>query len=177
MRFWEIFKENVDPLVKIFHRPTTEKTLMEAVKDLDHISKPLEVMMFTIYFAAVTSLSDEECMNTTGIDKESALRKYRFGLEQAMARAGFLSTTELVIIQSFTLFLICVRRHDDTRFVWTMTGLLIRLAQALGLQRDGEQFGLSPYEVEMRRRLWWHIVHLDVRASEDHGTKFPFTRA
>ncbi|KAL9031682.1 MAG: hypothetical protein Q9196_000315 [Gyalolechia fulgens] len=170
MRYWEVFKENVEPLNKVFHRPSVEKTLLEATKDLDHISKSLEVLMFSIYFAAVTSLCDEECMEMTGMDKESALKKYRFAFEQAMARAGFLSTTELVILQAFTVFLICVRRHDDTRFVWTLTGLLIRLAQSLGLHRDGEQFGLSPLETEMRRRLWWTLIHIDMRASEDHGS-------
>ncbi|KAL8766142.1 MAG: hypothetical protein Q9209_006982 [Squamulea sp. 1 TL-2023] len=171
LTYWEVYKENVDPLAKILHRPSTEKILQEAAKDLDHINKPLEVMMFSIYFAAVTSLSDEECINMTGIEKESALKKYRFGFEQAMARAGFLNTTELVVLQSFTIFLICVRRNDLTRSVWMLTGLLIRLAQSLGLQRDGEQFGLSPFETEMRRRLWWQIVHLDLRASEDHGSE------
>lgn len=170
LTYWEVYKENVDPLVKILHRPCTEKTLSDAAKDLDHISKPLECMMFSIYFAAVTSLSDEDCMNMTGMEKGSALTKYRFAFEQAMARAGFLSTTELVILQAFTIFLICVRRHDDTRFVWTLTGLLVRLAQSLGIHRDGEQFGLSPYETEMRRRLWWTLIHLDIRASEDHGS-------
>ncbi|KAL8643227.1 MAG: hypothetical protein Q9226_008415, partial [Calogaya cf. arnoldii] len=171
LTYWEVYKENVDPLVKILHRPSTERILREAAKDLDHLNKPLEVMMFSIYFAAVTSLSDEECINMTGIEKESALKKYRFGFEQAMARAGFLNTTELVVLQSFTIFLICVRRNDMTRSVWMLTGLLIRLAQSLGLQRDGEQFGLSPFETEMRRRLWWQIVHLDLRASEDHGSE------
>ncbi|KAL9036419.1 MAG: hypothetical protein Q9180_004313 [Flavoplaca navasiana] len=171
LTYWEVYKENVDPLVKILHRPTTEGTLREAAKDLDHISKSLEVMMFSIYFAAVTSLSDEECINMTGIEKESALKKYRFAFEQAMARAGFLNTTELVVLQSFTIFLICVRRNDMTRSVWMLTGLLIRLAQSLGLQRDGEQFGISPFETDMRRRLWWQIVHLDLRASEDHGSE------
>ena len=170
MTYWEIYKENVDPLVKIFHRPCTEKTLRDATKDLDHISKPLETLMFSVYFAAVTSLSEEDCTNVIGMDKDSALKKYRFGFEQAMARAGFLSTTELVVLQAFTIFLICVRRHDDTRFVWTLTGLLIRLAQSLGVHRDGEQFGLMPLETELRRRLWWQIVHLDLRASEDHGS-------
>ncbi|KAL8913249.1 MAG: hypothetical protein Q9171_001896 [Xanthocarpia ochracea] len=171
LTYWEVYKENVDPLVKILHRPSTEKTLSGAAKDLDHISKPLEVMMFSIYFAAVTSLSDDECIDMTGIEKETALKKYRFGFEQAMARAGFLNTTELIVLQSFTIFLICVRRNDMTRNVWMLTGLLIRLAQSLGLQRDGEQFGLSPFETEMRRRLWWQIVHLDLRASEDHGSE------
>ena len=170
LTYWEVYKENVDPLVKIFHRPSTEKTLSEAAKDLDHISKPLEVLMFSIYFAAVTSLSAEECVTMTGMEKDSALRKYRFAFEQAMARAGFLSTTELVILQSFMIFLVCVRRHDDTRFVWTLTGLLIRLAQALGIHRDGEQFGLSPLETELRRRLWWTLIHVDMRTSEDHGS-------
>ncbi|KAL8746716.1 MAG: hypothetical protein Q9190_001309 [Brigantiaea leucoxantha] len=170
MTYWEIYKENVDPLIKILHRIETEKVMIEAAKDLEHISKPTEVMMFSIYFAAVTSLSEDECLNITGTDKDTALKNYRFAFEQAMARAGFLGTTELVVVQSFVIFLICVRRHDDSRFVWTLTGLLIRLAQSLGLHRDGKQFGLTPYEIELRRRLWWQIVHLDLRASEDHGS-------
>lgn len=49
-------------------------------------------------------------------------------------------------------------------------GLAIRIAQALGVHRDGEQFGISPFQTELRRRLWWQICTLDVRASEDHGT-------
>ena len=63
-----------------------------------------------------------------------------------------------------------MRRHDDTRFVWTLTGLAIRIAQSLGLHRDGTTFNLSPYEVELRRRLWWHVCVIDMRASEDHGS-------
>ena len=169
-KYWEIYKENVDPLIKIFHRPCTEKTLIEACQNLDHVSKPLEVMMFAIYFAAVTSISAEECMVTFALEKQAALKNYRFAFEQALARAGFLSTQELVVLQSFTLFLNCVRRYDDTRYVWTLTGLLIRLAQALGIHRDGARFGISPYQTEMRRRLWWQICTLDVRASEDHGS-------
>lgn len=169
-RYWEIYKENVDPMIKMFHRPCAEKTILEASQNLDHVSKPLEVMMFAIYFAVVTSMSGEECMITFALDKQAALKRYRFAFEQALARASFLSTQELVVLQSFTIFLNCVRRYDDTRYVWTLTGLLIRLAQALGIHRDGAKFGLSPYQTEMRRRLWWQICTLDVRASEDHGT-------
>lgn len=91
-------------------------------------------------------------------------------MEQALARAGFLNTNEIVTVQAFVLFLVCVRRHDDTRFVWSLTGLAIRIAQSLGLHRDGSKFGLSPFDTEMRRRLWWQVCLLDVRASEDHAT-------
>lgn len=168
--YWKIFKENVDPLIKIFHRPSTEKVVCEAAKSLDHLSKPMEVMMFAIYFAAITSLSEAESVRILGIEKQAALETYRFGFEQAMARADFLSTQELVVLQSFVLFLTCVRRFDDSRYAWTLTGLVIRMAQALGVHRDGQVFGLSPFETEMRRRLWWQICNLDMRASEDHGS-------
>ena len=106
-----------------------------------------------------------------GIDKSYLVKQYRFGVEQALAKAGFLNTNEIVTVQALILFLVCVRRHDDTRFVWSLTGLAIRIAQSLGLHRDGTKFGLSPFDTEMRRRLWWHVCILDVRASEDHGSE------
>ena len=182
--YWEIFKENVDPVLRILHRPHTEKLIRESIRNLDHISKPLETMMFAIYYAVVTSMNPGDCLTVLGMDKDSGLKRYRFAFEQALARANFLSTQEVLILQSFTLYLTCARRSDDTRYVWTLSGLLIRLATALGVHRDGSHFGLSPFDTEMRRRLWWHICTLDVRASEDHGidpsivestfdTKFP----
>jgi hypothetical protein len=97
-----------------------------------------------------------------------------------------LNTNEIVTVQALVLFLVCVRRHDDTRFVWSLAGLALRIAQSLGLHRDGSVFGLSPFDTEMRRRLWWQVCILDTRASEDHGsdpsilessfdTKFPLS--
>ena len=168
--YWGIFKTNVDPVIKLLHIPHYEKLVSQATLDLDHVSKPFEILLFTIYFAAATTLSTDDCILQLGLEKQAALRKYRFAVEQALARAGFLNTQELVILQSMLLFLTCVRRSDDTRYVWTLTGLLIRLAQGLGLHRDGQQFGLSIFETEMRRRLWWQISSLDSRASEDQGT-------
>ena len=105
-----------------------------------------------------------------GMNKSYLIRQYRFGVEQALAKAGFLNTNEIVTVQAFVLFLVCVRRHDDTRFVWSLTGLALRIAQSLGLHRDGTKFGLSPFDTEMRRRLWWQVCILDMRASEDHGS-------
>lgn len=52
-----------------------------------------------------------------------------------------------------------------------MSGVCIRIAQKMGLHRDGESLGLSPYETEMRRRVWWHIVWLDFRSAVSSGFK------
>lgn len=52
-----------------------------------------------------------------------------------------------------------------------MSGIAIRLALKMGLHRDGTALGLPPFETEMRRRLWWHIVHVDARITDVLGTR------
>ncbi|TVY50582.1 Bikaverin cluster transcription factor bik5 [Lachnellula cervina] len=168
--YWQTFLENVHPLVKILHEPTMAKTIKDVQNNLDSLGKSTEALMFAIYFATITSMNGTEVKTNFGVSKGHLLNQYRFGTEQALARAGLLNTNEIVTVQAFVLFLVCVRRHDDTRFVWSMTGLAIRVAQALGLHRDGAKFGLPPFDTEMRRRLWWQVCILDIRASEDHGS-------
>ena len=109
-------------------------------------------------------------INFSASKSELSLR-YRLGLEHALAKADFLNFPDIVLIQAFAIFLLLARRHDSPRFVWMMTGLVIRMAQYLGLQRDGAQFKhLTPFEIETRRRVWWAVCILDLRASEDQGT-------
>lgn len=53
--------------------------------------------------------------------------------------------------------------------MWVLNGLAIRLAQSIGLDRDGACCQLSPFDTEMRLRLWWHLCVLESRAPEDQG--------
>lgn len=71
-----------------------------------------------------------------------------------------------MVLQAFVIFLAVLRRNDNARVVWTLTGLAVRIAQVIGVHRDGIYFGLVPFEVEMRRRLWWQVCLLDARASQ-----------
>lgn len=112
-----------------------------------------------------------QIMTNFGSSKMELTQKYRLGLEHALTKADFLNAPDMTLVQAFTVFLCLVRRHDGPKFVWMMTGLVIRMAQYLGLQRDGMHFKqLTPFEVEMRRRVWWAVCMLDARTSEDQGT-------
>lgn len=168
-QFWEAYKDSVEPLIKILHVPTFEVTFQDALERPEKVSKGLESLLFAIYYGAVTSTTAEDCLKNWGEDRSSLLNRYRFALEQALARANFLYCDEIVILHAFLIFLILLRRNDDARKIWTLTGLVVRIAQTLGIHRDGSHFGLSPFEIEMRRRLWWQVCVLDARSSEDHG--------
>lgn len=68
-----------------------------------------------------------------------------------------------------------MRAHNTNsgRAVWIMNGLALRAAQSIGLHRDGSKLGLSPFESEIRRRLWWHFLERDGRGAEDYGLQNP----
>ena len=160
MTYWDIYCENVDPVIRILHKPTAKQLFALAARDHSELSKSAEALVFAVYFGAVVSLPAETCQRQLGIDRETGLRRYRYATEQALARAGFLACQELIVVQAFTLFLACVRRHDETKEVWMLSGLLNRMALGIGLHRDGVQFNLSPFQTEMRRRLWWQVCTL-----------------
>lgn len=62
-----------------------------------------------------------------------------------------------------------VRNIYGPRTVWTLTGVAIRIAEGMGLHRDGDTLGVPPFEAEIRRRIWWQLQMHDFRAAELAG--------
>ncbi|KAI0873990.1 hypothetical protein GGS24DRAFT_461038 [Hypoxylon argillaceum] len=170
----DVFSENVNLVVQIVHMPTIREIARSTRgSDITKLTPANEALMFSIYYAAITSMEEDDVLNNFGSTKTDLNLRYRLGLEHALARADFLNVPDIVLVQAFAIFLLLVRRHDSPRFVWMMTGLAIRMGQALGLQRDGTHFqNLTPFETDIRRRVWYLLCSLDVRASEDQGTDF-----
>lgn len=63
-----------------------------------------------------------------------------------------------------------IRQYTDPRSLFCLIGIAVRIATRLGLHRDGAQFGIAPFETEIRRRLWWQIVIFDKRIAEITGS-------
>lgn len=167
---WHIFLDNVDPMTKILHKPTFQETLIQASSDINNVSKGLEVLIFAIYTAAVTSMDSDNCNVKFGEDRKTLLARYRHATERALSRANFMATSDIQVLQAFTLYLLVTRSDYDSRTTWAMAGVASRIAQGMGLHRDGTTFGISPFDTEIRRRLWWQISILDFRSAELSGT-------
>jgi Fungal specific transcription factor domain len=65
---------------------------------------------------------------------------------------------------------IAIRQFIDPRQIFCLIGIAVRIAHRMGLHRDPATFGLSPFEVEQRRRLWWTLVGYDRRIGEMTGS-------
>lgn len=70
--------------------------IFTAYDSLDSLGKPIESLIFVVFFAAVTCMTPNDCREILGEDKNELLVRYRFATEQALERAGLLTTQEVV---------------------------------------------------------------------------------
>lgn len=156
--------------MKMSHLPTLVETMDSAFQELGNLRPSTEVTIFLIYYSAVTAMEPLEVEQNLGVSRTALLRRFRFALEQAFARAQFLTSRDLNIFRAFVCFLVLLRKNGDFKVSSSMVGLAVRISQSLGLHRDGAHLKtLSPFRIEMRRRAFWGLVVLDHRASEDMG--------
>ncbi|PNP46538.1 hypothetical protein TGAMA5MH_01996 [Trichoderma gamsii] len=163
---WRTFVENVDPLSKVVHIPTLEKAFHEAANEVDTVSRSFEALMFAIYSAAVMSLSDVECEERLHEPRKSMRSRLMTATKAALSRANFMSTASLVVLQALVIHIISARDMYEPRALWTLTGVAVRVANGMGLDRDGTLLGLPPFETELRRRMWWFLKAQDLHNAE-----------
>ncbi|KAJ5234556.1 uncharacterized protein N7469_003724 [Penicillium citrinum] len=172
MHLWKMHAENVEPICKVLHIPSTAK-LVESVSEYpETASRTDECLLFAIYHCAIYSISAEECKKKFGQNRSTMMQRFSFAARQALVNASFLRTTEISVLQGLYLFLLSSRSTYDPHTYWILTGISARIGQRIGLHRDGEGLGLPPFEVEMRRRLFYQVFPHDSRASQSAGIDY-----
>ncbi|KAJ5780392.1 hypothetical protein N7457_005552 [Penicillium paradoxum] len=147
-KLWQAFLENVNPLTKIIHAPTVQQQILEATSDLP---------------------KEEDVKKLFGESKKALLSKSRRGAQLAFRNATLLRTSSSVVLQAFMLYLLCMRAFSDPHTIWTLCGIATRIAQRIGIHRDGSGHGLSIFETEMRRRIWFQLVIIDATSAQFCG--------
>ncbi|KAF2823007.1 hypothetical protein CC86DRAFT_244419, partial [Ophiobolus disseminans] len=169
LNMWQAYLDNVDPLVKVFHTPTVQQIILDASSDMGLIPRNVEALLFAIYCITVESLNDRDCLSILGRPKTIALQQFRCCAQRALINVNLLRTSDMMVLQAFTLFIMSLQNFD-ARVIWMWSGIAQRMGQRIGLHRDGAKLGLPPFEVEMRRRLWWQIMMLEGYAQKLAGT-------
>lgn len=105
-RLWQTFLVNVNPLIKMFHAPTVQQTILDASSDLENVPRHTEALMFAIYFLAVTSLRNEDCESMFGEQQQVLLAKYCHAAQQALINSKFLRSLNILTLQALVLFLV-----------------------------------------------------------------------
>lgn len=105
-RLWQIYLNNIDPLLKVTHAPTLQGRLIEAASDLENVTPSFEALMFSIYAMSVMSLTADECQTSFNSSRDDLLTGYQFACQQALLNCDYLRTRDRECLTAFVLFLV-----------------------------------------------------------------------
>ena len=111
-----LYIENVDPMFKVLHVPTLRNMVTDAISNVDVIPSGtyVECLLFAMYYAAVTTLTVEECLKYFQDGKESLLAKYRAGTERALSNADMLLECDMETLQALSIYLVSIMPWNPT---------------------------------------------------------------
>ncbi|KAI5866539.1 hypothetical protein GGS23DRAFT_276103 [Durotheca rogersii] len=162
-RLWQVYLDNVNPLIKVIHPPSTQGRIIEAMGNLRQISPPFEALLFSIYSMAVLSLSEEDCQTFFDCPREYLLSRYQYGCQQALLNSRFLRTNDRECLTSLFLYSMSIGLSTDPVTLSSILGITHRIARRIGIHNEGITRKHDPFEAEMRRRLWWSFALFDDR--------------
>ncbi|KAG6005771.1 hypothetical protein E4U21_007722 [Claviceps maximensis] len=171
----KVYLRNVDPVIKILHRPSLSTWMLDGNGYLgypeDHTS--IQALESAVCYAAANTLSEVQCQAMFRTSKPTMVSTYRRKCEMAFERAGLLTTRCIVILQSFVLYLVGRRAEEECTAVWTLVAVAVKITVAMGLNQDQsqERAAESFFHQQMRLRLWLTICLLDLQASIAQLTK------
>lgn len=103
---WQTYLDNVNPLLKLFHAPTVQQTILDAASNLENMPQSTEALMFAIYFLSITSLRNNDCERIMGESRHVLLARFSNATQHALINAGLLKSSNMTVLQAFVLFLV-----------------------------------------------------------------------
>ncbi|KAL8940523.1 MAG: hypothetical protein Q9216_002773 [Gyalolechia sp. 2 TL-2023] len=169
----------VHPLCRTVHRPSFERRYRAFWADVETGVEPpgsLQAIIFSALFSGVVSMPDNVILMEFGTTKKDLVDNFQMGTETALGRANVIRTTKVETLQALVMYMIPLCRGEISRSHSALVGTALRIAECMGLHRDGTEYGFGPIETHVRRLIWYQICFLDIRTCEAQGPR-PHIRA
>ncbi|KZP00028.1 hypothetical protein CALVIDRAFT_460128, partial [Calocera viscosa TUFC12733] len=151
------------------HRPTFDRSYgqfwaKEETDNLDFVA-----LLAVICASALQFLLDSEIERfmvdvpaELGTDRETLRAKLFNFSRMTLATSEHEQNPTLERLQTMLLVAIYSKNEGSATDNYSIIGAAIRIAQSMGMHRDGEgKWGMRPLEAELRRRMWWALYSYD----------------
>ncbi|PLN86667.1 Zn(II)2Cys6 transcription factor [Aspergillus taichungensis] len=172
------FMSGVHAISPIVHPPTIQK-LYNAFWDWydyssysgePYLDSSFIPLLYAIWYAGSVTISIRTIKSEFTVASRFALSKtYNEEVNRWLTRISFPRSPSLQGLAAYLLVQTILSKEEEPLASSLFVSLAMRVAQTMGLHRDPAKFGIQPYEAEYRRRIWWHIVHMDVVVSMSSG--------
>jgi hypothetical protein len=115
-RLCEIYLQNVDPEFKVIHRPSLRDFLRDDKPYLDYEPdhQAPATLASAVYLAAVCTMNDAECQSLFSADKRTVIGEFQKETEGALAKADFVTTNDLAVLQAYVISLVSASTYRHT---------------------------------------------------------------
>lgn len=164
----------VHHMCRTVHRPTLEAQYTLFWREIAVGNEPVpsfQAIVFAAMFSGAVSMDEQQILQSFGTTKASLVDSLRSGTEFALSKANLLRTTKLDTMQAFVMYLVPLVRGEVSRAHSALVGTAIRLAECMGLHRDGTHYAMTPVETHVRRLIWFQLCFLDMRTCEATGPR------
>lgn len=169
-RLLSLWFNSPDPFKPIIHAPTFQ----EEYKQYWKYPERAPIMWLGLTFAILSlaesfALRDVDRKTPTAKACLARVDKFHSMAAAAAVLADFTSPKKYTL-ECLMLYTAGLRSADGFMKVWLMIGLVLRLALRMGYHRDPKFYpNISPFDGEMRRRLWTGISTIDILISFQLG--------
>ncbi|CAI7578741.1 unnamed protein product [Penicillium discolor] len=127
-------------------------------------------LLYAIWFGGSVSIS-MTTMETEFNTSSRAMLSTKYSEEVTcwLAKISFPHSVTLHGLAAYLIAQTILSREEEPLASSLFVSLAVRVAQTLGLHRDPAHFNIDPWEAEFRRRLWWHIMHMDAVIAMSSG--------
>ncbi|KAK9241957.1 fungal-specific transcription factor domain-containing protein [Lipomyces tetrasporus] len=168
-RYFEFF----DPIYHVLHKPEFEDEYSAFWANPETMDIVWIGMLLCILAIALQSFRQGDAPPAyLGRELDTWLG-WQKAAEVCLVEGNFMLKGSIVIVRTLILWLMSETRRalngnwmDKT---WVSVGIIIRIAQSMGLHRDPKWFNISPYEAEIRRQMWCMVTSLDILFSINEG--------
>jgi hypothetical protein len=181
-RLCATFFASIYPLTPILHLPSFsadyDSFWAERVEDVTHTCRPghfvtsrpdFVALLYAILFCGTMTLPPTEFYLEHAGSSDFAGKLYRH-YQTSLKLLAFPHTPSLYTLAAYIFTQSQFMREEEfTAESPVFVDRVFRLAMGMGLHRQVSDDNLSPKDVEMRTKIWWHIIHLDAMTSASSG--------
>ena len=119
-------------------------------------------LLYAIWYGGSVTVSIRTIKAEFNVASRFALSKtFNEEVTRWLTKISFPRSPSLQGLAAYLLVQTILSKEEEPLTSSLFISFAMRVAQTMGLHRDPAKFGIQPYEAEYRRRIWWHIVHMD----------------
>ena len=165
------FRANYDDFWHCYSHPYTALQNSKLASDPTFLC-----LLFSVLYCGAATTSSSFWANGAlqSVTKDAILEQLKNAFSSSLKVVQHLRHPTFHTLVALLLKNSCLKQEGDSNDDSGFVSNILRIAQSMGLHLEPSKLGFDVLDCEMRRRVWWHILWLDLQNSIFTGLPLNF---